>query len=101
MNNTHVSSLSLHDALPILMRPSKKFYRQEQAPIAGVDYRMGLTEDLYLVLGDFARDGSAHEVQVLGQDRKSTRLNSSHTVTSYDIFCLKRKISEQAVRYQT
>ena len=47
------------------MRPSKKFYRQEQAPIAGVDYRMGLTEDLYLVLGDFARDGSAATVKVL------------------------------------
>ena len=50
---------------PIVMRPSKKFYRQEQAPIAGVDYRMGLTEDLYLVLGDFARDGSAATVKVL------------------------------------
>src|SRR5438034_1171029 len=26
-----------------------------------------------------------------GQDRKSTRLNSSHTVISYDVFCLKKK----------
>src|SRR5438132_9115735 len=25
------------------------------------------------------------------QDRKSTRLNSSHTVTSYAVFCLKKK----------
>src|SRR5438034_3098795 len=25
-------------------------------------------------------------------DRKSTRLNSSHTVTSYAVFCLKKKI---------
>ncbi len=41
-----------------VLRPAKKFYPQEQAPIAYVDYRLGLREDLYLVLGDFARDGS-------------------------------------------
>src|SRR5947207_10922634 len=27
----------------------------------------------------------------LGGDRKSTRLNSSHTVISYAVFCLKKK----------
>src|SRR5258708_9418210 len=26
-----------------------------------------------------------------GQDRKSTRLNSSHQIISYDVFCLKKK----------
>src|SRR5947207_4766520 len=31
----------------------------------------------------------------LGQDRKSTRLNSSHTVISYAVFCLKKKKKEQ------
>src|SRR5947207_7730434 len=29
--------------------------------------------------------------QELFQDRKSTRLNSSHTVISYAVFCLKKK----------
>src|SRR5437588_6712281 len=28
---------------------------------------------------------------VEARDRKSTRLNSSHTVTSYAVFCLKKK----------
>src|SRR5438132_7273919 len=28
-----------------------------------------------------------------GADRKSTRLNSSHTVISYAVFCLKKKIT--------
>src|SRR5438034_6579792 len=28
----------------------------------------------------------------VAQDRKSTRLNSSHTVISYAVFCLKKKI---------
>src|SRR5437588_4447436 len=32
-----------------------------------------------------ARDGAANS------DRKSTRLNSSHTVISYAVFCLKKK----------
>src|SRR5688500_19971375 len=31
-------------------------------------------------------------------DPKSTRLNSSHLVTSYAVFCLKRKILAEAYR---
>src|SRR5438034_2567897 len=31
------------------------------------------------------------------EDRKSTRLNSSHTVISYAVFCLKKKKNEQYV----
>src|SRR2546430_12333341 len=31
--------------------------------------------------------------RVLGLDRKSTRLNSSHSQISYAVFCLKRKIT--------
>src|SRR6516164_10754557 len=30
-------------------------------------------------------------------DRKSTRLNSSHSSISYAVFCLKKKINNQAV----
>src|SRR2546426_6805467 len=30
-------------------------------------------------------------LELLGQDRKSTRLNSSHLVISYAVFCLKKK----------
>ena len=41
-----------------VLYPAKKFYPQEQTPIAAVDYRLGFFEDLYLVLGDFSRDGS-------------------------------------------
>src|SRR5215211_8089337 len=32
-------------------------------------------------------------------DRKSTRLNSSHTVISYAVFCLKKKKKNLTVRY--
>src|SRR5690625_5706976 len=33
-----------------------------------------------------------------GQDRKSTRLNSSHVAISYAVFCLKKKIKQQPVK---
>jgi cytochrome c-type biogenesis protein CcmF len=51
-------------ATPAVMRPAKKFYPQESSPIAGVDYHLGLREDLYVVLGDFARDGSQATIKV-------------------------------------
>src|SRR2546430_10692478 len=36
--------------------------------------------------------GSLHRAFVLGKrDRKSTRLNSSHSQISYAVFCLKKK----------
>jgi cytochrome c-type biogenesis protein CcmF len=47
-----------------VLRPAKKFYPQEQTPIAYVDYRLGLREDIYLVLGDFTRDGAQATVKV-------------------------------------
>src|SRR5438034_5735019 len=34
--------------------------------------------------------------RVDAQDRKSTRLNSSHTVISYAVFCLKKKKRKKA-----
>src|SRR5260221_4693602 len=37
--------------------------------------------------------GSAHSLD--DEDRKSTRLNSSHTVISYAVFCLKKNKTTQ------
>src|SRR5256885_8576530 len=39
---------------------------------------------------DNVRQRLAHSIEVM-QDRKSTRLNSSHLVISYAVFCLKKK----------
>src|SRR5436190_14703231 len=47
------------------------------------------------------RDGEvvADEVELgVTGDRKSTRLNSSHTVISYAVFCLKKKNSRTGSR---
>src|SRR5258708_26124829 len=36
--------------------------------------------------------------QLTGKDRKSTRLNSSHQIISYAVFCLKKKKNKQITR---
>src|SRR5438034_3627354 len=40
-------------------------------------------------------------VQLAERDRKSTRLNSSHTVISYAVFCLKKKKRRQTGPFDT
>src|SRR3712207_7380468 len=41
--------------------------------------------------GDPACDAAAVELRTVLEDRKSTRLNSSHANISYAVFCLKKK----------
>src|SRR2546426_8161904 len=67
---TEIYTLSLHDALPI--------------------YERGVSRQHQHVL-DAVADGAARHQQGVKQDRKSTRLNSSHLVISYAVFCLKKK----------
>src|SRR5256885_6614692 len=71
---TEIYTLSLHDALPILSPPTAA------AAPAGCR-RLHLHPD-----GPGAAVPRAGPV-----DRKSTRLNSSHLVISYAVFCLKKK----------
>src|SRR5689334_23442462 len=40
---------------------------------------------------DLALDGPLHVRDLFRTDRKSTRLNSSHSSISYAVFCLKKK----------
>src|SRR5436190_10262609 len=49
--------------------------------------RCALPERRPLVLADARRERRV----AARRDRKSTRLNSSHTVISYAVFCLKKK----------
>src|SRR2546426_4422507 len=43
-----------------------------------------------------ARVAHDDRVRAAGRDRKSTRLNSSHLVISYAVFCLKKKKTNNA-----
>src|SRR5438132_2151013 len=46
-----------------------------------------------------AENSGLHRIdgEVVALDRKSTRLNSSHTVISYAVFCLKKKNQKRSV----
>src|SRR5260221_3359966 len=46
--------------------------------------------------GNHLRSIAAWRAHAKLPDRKSTRLNSSHTVISYAVFCLKKKKNDQA-----
>src|SRR2546429_2827018 len=70
---TEIYTLSLHDALPI--------YRAKGMSADG--QRFGIAA------GDPLRIDDDHIVGI--EDRKSTRLNSSHGYISYAVFCLKKK----------
>src|SRR2546426_9813757 len=65
---TEIYTLSLHDALPISEARGCRDHRQDQPARVRLGWHHG--------------------------DRKSTRLNSSHLVISYAVFCLKKKKEE-------
>src|SRR3712207_7515909 len=81
----------LHDALPILSD-------RDLASKIGKSTLASRTSMLTMVASssDPVRDAAAvaaHDQQRQGpaEDRKSTRLNSSHANISYAVFCLKKK----------
>src|SRR2546426_9354468 len=47
------------------------------------------------------RLGVTGRAQLLRRDRKSTRLNSSHLVISYAVFCLKKNKSHSVESYRS
>src|SRR2546430_17704866 len=63
---TEIYTLSLHDALPICSQPTFARHRSKTR-------------------------GGEQRLHGLPRDRKSTRLNSSHSQISYAVFCLKKK----------
>src|SRR2546427_2924602 len=60
---------------------------QGNAVSTGVDYGSYLTAEPVLACAIVPTQGYAARVR----DRKSTRLNSSHSQISYAVFCLKKK----------
>src|SRR2546429_7263763 len=62
------------------------------------------TMQIGLVKGRFfnsADSQGSSPVVIITQDRKSTRLNSSHGYISYAVFCLKKKHQSMRIRYPT
>src|SRR5256885_9985051 len=83
---TEIYTLSLHDALPIF--PASEFAGANTPPNSPShrkkDCRRSVAE-IRLVSNRASVPPSQKT------DRKSTRLNSSHLVISYAVFCLKKK----------
>src|SRR5947208_10352760 len=78
---TEIYTLSLHDALPICLWRPWLGLRQV------VDPFLGHAEFIWAVVYRW----DLLEVVERRRDRKSTRLNSSHQIISYAVFCLKKK----------
>src|SRR5689334_25405914 len=82
---TEIYTLSLHDALPIFQ----------------VMIEPALTVFLGAILGWVMLSvlGPIYDVITkVMTDRKSTRLNSSHSSISYAVFCLKKKKKKQTIK---
>src|SRR5438045_7170430 len=80
--------LSLHDALPIYVRGRV----EPNAEAAGLGPVRARVDRVVAVVPRAGRvDARADLVLRVAQDRKSTRLNSSHLGISYAVFCLKKK----------
>src|SRR5690349_24236014 len=87
---TELYTLSLHDALPI----SWLEVLGEEGVLHREGERWEWIADSYPANAVSLRsvaDGNFVVVNHAAQDRKSTRLNSSHVEISYAVFCLKKK----------
>src|SRR5436309_5772602 len=86
-------TLSLHDALPIFHRASRKHVPAREVPRChggGLPAHRILPVDPVRHREDPMRRKTS-TVASRNLDRKSTRLNSSHVKISYAVFCLKKK----------
>ena len=81
---TEIYTLSLHDALPIFKNNVNIIMKPTVLDYSGCDVAVvpWINNENYKEYTDFIKNC---------KDRKSTRLNSSHTVISYAVFCLKKK----------
>src|SRR2546429_7152424 len=80
---TEIYTLSLHDALPICQAGPGRAVEQKR----GRDADSAEHPDRVVHADGDERPGT--------EDRKSTRLNSSHGYISYAVFCLKKKKKHQ------
>src|SRR3712207_7024103 len=90
---TKIYPLALHSALPI---SDDGFTLVELLVVVVITGIITATIGASLVVGLRTTDatverlGESHDAQ----DRKSTRLNSSHANISYAVFCLKKKLQQ-------
>src|SRR5207249_11889303 len=87
---TVIYTLSLHDALPI--------YRSLRLPATVPPFRDAAGaygRPIMDRIGSGEKGKGTRPRPAKREDRKSTRLNSSHVSISYAVFCLKKKKNKQ------
>src|SRR5438270_7807097 len=96
MSTTEIYTLSLHDALPISAGGWRSIRR---AITFCTTFHHGRQRSVlwrrleFISTISFFRD--RRQSVTTATDRKSTRLNSSHSQISYAVFCLKKKNIKQ------
>src|SRR3712207_7676765 len=83
---TEIYTLSLHDALPISNLERVRGYLEAFHHLCEISAWQSASQIL------FTSTKTSNDKEL--QDRKSTRLNSSHANISYAVFCLKKKINK-------
>src|SRR2546430_14309535 len=89
---TEIYTLSLHDALPICARRTALVVAAAVV-VAAVQRRPELAAEMRRPRGTsscWSTSRQARKRNSIALDRKSTRLNSSHSQISYAVFCLKK-----------
>src|SRR5438094_7287505 len=98
---SRLSTLSLHDALPISQHrvPGLERVEDGRARDRAADVELHLVANVRQGAQVRREDDANHRrvwTSTDSTDRKSTRLNSSHRTISYAVFCLKKKTTQQA-----
>src|SRR2546430_11796561 len=82
--------LTAHERIPCRGRMIAHAYREICSVLLN-EYSSNSREDLDGKLKDFVGEYRKLNINFEVPDRKSTRLNSSHSQISYAVFCLKKK----------
>src|SRR5688572_31632365 len=98
---TEIYTLSLHDALPICSARTPAERMARTITSLAKTWRQWLPA---LLQQDRvwcpSSSTSVPQRHLWGRDRKSTRLNSSHSQISYAVFCLKKKITNDKLQFR-
>src|SRR2546427_3624081 len=81
----------------VFMPPVSQYRRARPAELNFEDLLRPQVEYLYRLAWRFTGSVADAEDLVQDVDRKSTRLNSSHSQISYAVFCLKKKKNIKSV----
>src|SRR5688572_31750077 len=92
---TEIYTLSLHDALPISRR-REAYPRDLRRARRGHALCHGGLQAGGALRARISKTGERQDGRH-GADRKSTRLNSSHSQISYAVFCLKKKKTKKQI----